>query len=45
MSGAYMTLKLGNYTVIEEIGRGGMAVVYRAVQESLNRNVAIKELE
>jgi len=40
-----MTLKLGNYTVIEEIGRGGMAVVYRAVQESLNRNVAIKELD
>ena len=40
-----MTRKLGNYTVIEEIGRGGMAVVYRAVQESLNRNMAIKELD
>jgi len=37
--------KLGHYTVIEELGRGGMAVVYRAVQESLNRNVAIKELD
>jgi serine/threonine-protein kinase len=40
-----MVKKLGNYTVIEEIGRGGMAVVYRAVQESLNRIVAIKELD
>ncbi|MDT8395681.1 MAG: serine/threonine-protein kinase [bacterium] len=40
-----MVRKIGNYTVIEEIGRGGMAVVFRAVQESLNRNVAIKELD
>jgi serine/threonine-protein kinase len=40
-----MARKLGHYTVIEEIGRGGMAVVYRAVQESLNRDVAIKELD
>jgi serine/threonine-protein kinase len=43
--GEHMTRKLGNYSVIEEIGRGGMAVVYRAVQESLNRTVAIKELD
>lgn len=40
-----MGRKLGHYTIIEEIGRGGMAIVYRAVQESLNRNVAIKELD
>jgi len=36
---------IGNCRVIDEIGKGGMAVVYRAVQESLNRPVAIKELK
>jgi serine/threonine protein kinase len=40
-----MTKKLGKYQVLEEIGRGGMAVVYRARQESLDRIVAIKELD
>ena len=34
-----------NCEVIGEIGSGGMAIIYKAVQNSLNRPVAIKELK
>jgi len=34
--------RLGAYTLLEEIGAGGMATVYRAVQEKVGRDVAVK---
>ncbi|KAG1694980.1 putative serine/threonine-protein kinase Sps1 [Nymphon striatum] len=35
-------IEIPNYTVTSELGRGGMATVYLAVQDMLSRNVALK---
>ncbi|MBP8111637.1 MAG: hypothetical protein RJA86_191 [Pseudomonadota bacterium] len=37
-----MSINIPGYTIIREIGKGGMATVYLAIQESFGREVALK---
>ena len=36
--------RLGDFTIVREIGRGGMGMIYEAVQEPFNRRVALKTI-
>lgn len=44
MSDEFIGKTIGNYEIIEAIGQGGMSNVYRALQPSMNRSVALKIL-
>ena len=39
------TEQLGKYRILEELGRGGFATVYRALDSTLDREIALKVLD
>ncbi|MEE8392372.1 MAG: hypothetical protein V3S14_16460 [Anaerolineae bacterium] len=40
----YIGKTLGSYQILEQIGQGGMATIFKAYQPSMDRYVAVKIL-